>query len=366
MVSVAYSTAKYNHEAIEFSLFDGELLLRAIPPEKLSVMDAVSSHIPVPVHVCARFAGVGLYRDDPEIAQSLAPEAEISFGVTRLVAFQGDWQEGYTAYRQHLRALGHGVPPSFDPPLHWNELYNLGWRLGDNAPLQTQSQLEDEAAIAADIGAEALYIDPTWDIAEGSSIWDTARLGDLAEFVQMLRDRYNLRLSLHLMMHTTKLDEDPAIYLRDAAGNTTPFHMPDDLYPNARVCCASTQWKELKKQRLLVLAEAGATFFMFDFLNFNNESNRTGVRRNACFDPSHGHAVPLTRQGHAEGVLEVIQAVKAAYPQVLIEAHDRINGGLQDYHPLYYQHGSPQLHLTRIGVSSTCGIPTTTCSPARH
>jgi hypothetical protein len=333
--------AKYNPTEIEFSIFDGELLLQGESAGGLSVMDAVSSHVPIPVHVCARFAGVGLYRDDPEVAESLAPEAEITFGLTRLVAFQGDWQEGYGAYREHLRALGHALQPGFNPPLHWNELYNLGWRLGDNAPLQTRPQVEAEAAIAADIGAESLYFDPTWDIAEGSTIWDTARLGDLAEFVQMLRDRYNLQLSLHLMMHTTKLNEDPAIYLRDSDGNRVPFHLPDDLYPNARVCCASTRWKELKKQRLLALAEAGATFFMFDFLNYNKQSERIGVRQKACVDPSHGHVVPLTRQAHAEGVLEVIQAVKAAYPQVLIEAHDRVNGGMQDYHPLYYQHGLP-------------------------
>ena len=39
---------------------------------RLSVMDAVSSHVPTPVHVCARFAGAGLYRGDPEEAQMLA------------------------------------------------------------------------------------------------------------------------------------------------------------------------------------------------------------------------------------------------------------------------------------------------------
>ena len=333
--------AKYNRDAIEFGLFDGELLVHTNTEAQLSVMDAVSSHEHIPVNVCARFAGAGLYRGDPEIAQSLLPEREIVFGATRLIAFRGDWQKGYVAYKAHLRALSHVGPPGFDPPLHWNELYNLGWRLGDNAPLQTRARLEAEAAIAADVGAEALYIDPTWDLGEGSTVWDTARLGLQAEFVRLLRERHNLRLSLHLMMHTTVLDEDPAIYLRDADGNTAPFHLPDTLYPNARVCCASDAWKELKKRRLLALAEAGATFFMFDFLNYNNDSAQVGVRQIACYDTAHGHAVPLTRQAHAEGVLEVIQAVKEAYPQVLIEAHDRVNGGLQDYHPLYFQHGLP-------------------------
>jgi hypothetical protein len=334
--------AKYNCEAIEFGIFDGELVLPAAGAGKRSVMDAVSSHEHTPVHLCARFGGAGLFRGDPEAAQSLAPEQELSFGVTRLVAYQGDWQQGYAAYKAHLRSFGHVVPPAFDPPLHWNELYNVGWRLGDNAPLQTLPQLEAEAAIAADIGAQALYLDPTWDIGEGSSIWDAARLGPLMAFVRLLRERHNLALSLHLMMHTTVLDEDPAIYLRDVDGNTAPFHLPDDLYANARVCCGSDAWKALKKHRVLALAEAGATFFMVDFVNYNYvDASRARVPQVGCYDPTHGHPVPLTRQGHAEGVLEVIQAVKAAYPHVVIEAHDRVNGGMQDYHQVYFQHGMP-------------------------
>lgn len=333
--------AKYNRDAIEFGVFDGELLLHNDTESKLSVIDAVSSHVPTPIHVCARFAGAGLYRGDPEVAQVLAPEAEVAFGVTRLVAFQGDWQEGYAAYKAHLRTLGHGVPSGFDPPLHWNELYNLGWRLGDNAPLQTREQLETEAATAAAIGAQALYIDPTWDVGEGSTVWDTARLGSLPDFVRTLRERYGLSLSLHLMMHTTVLDEDPAIYLRDKDGKTSPFFSRTDLYPNARVCCASIAWRALKKQRVLALAEAGATFFMFDFCYYNYEGDHVGTALSGCMDPSHGHPVPLTRQLHAEGIMEVIRAVKEAHPQVLIEAHDRIQGGLQDYHQVYFQLGLP-------------------------
>jgi hypothetical protein len=334
--------AKYNQTAIEFGLFDGEFVLPESDTEQISVMDAVSSHIHRPINVCARMAGAGLYRGDPEAAQALGPDEEIAFGVTRLVAYRGDWQQGYDAYRTHLRALGHGVQPGFNPPLHWNELYNLGWRLGDNAPLQTPAQYEAEAAIAADIGAESLYLDPTWDIAEGTTLWDTARLGAQAAFARLLRERYNLGLSLHLMMHTTAMNENPAIYLRDADGHTAPFHLPDDLYPNARVCCATAAWKEMKKKRLLTLAEAGATFFMFDFLNYNNQNiSQARVPQVACVDPGHGHAVPLTRQEHAAAILEVIQTVKQSYPNLLIEAHDRINGGMQDYHPLYFQHALP-------------------------
>jgi len=323
---------KYNQEAIEFSLFQGEYVLSAHGQSPLTVMDAITSHVPVPYHLCARFGGAGLYRGDPEAAQMLGPEGQIVFGPTRLSTFVGDWPEGYQAYKMQLRSRGHGLSDDYNPPLHWNELYNLGWRLGDNAPLQTRQQLDAEAVLAADVGAESLYLDPTWDIAEGTTVWDAARLGPQTDFVRDLRDRHHLGLSLHLMMHTTKVDEEPAIYRRDAQGQILPFsagiNFPHDpLYIGAHVCCASAAWKAMKTLRLLALAEAGATFFMFDFVNYG-----------PCWDPTHGHAVPLTRQEHAAGLLEVIQAVKRAYPHVLIEAHDRIGG---EYHQLYYQHGRP-------------------------
>ena len=143
------------------------------------------------------------------------------------------------------------------------------------------------------------------------------------------------------MMHTTDLNEDPKFYHRDIDGNLIQFMGHRDvIYPNACVCCGSDVWKQAKIERLRALAEAGTTFMMFDFLQYGL-FERDDETRALCHDPSHGHPVPLTRQRHAESILEVIQAVKETHPQVLIEAHDRINGGLQDYHPLYFQHGLP-------------------------
>jgi hypothetical protein len=328
--------AKYNPRSIEFSLFDGEMIVAG--GNTVDIMEAVASHTPVPVNTCARFGGIGLYRGDPEFGQQLNGRVELEFGLTRMYSYRGGWQEAYRVYRDHLRSLGHVTPAGFDAPLHWNELYNLGWRLGDNAPLQTRAQLEVEAALAADVGAEALYLDPTWDIAEGTTIWDAERLGPQVEFVEMLT-KHGLKLSLHLMMHTTKLDEDPRFYFRDQDGDLISFmNHRDVIYPNVCVCCASDVWKQAKIARLRALADAGATFFMFDFLSYARGKDRETTK---CYDPTHGHAVPLTRQEHADSLLEVIQAVKQTHPQVVIEAHDRINGGLQDYHPLYFQHGLP-------------------------
>jgi hypothetical protein len=253
----------------------------------------------------------------------------------------GGWQAGYALYKEYLIQKGHTCPPDFDPPVHWNELYNLGWRGGDNAPLQEPRELLAEAAIASDIGAEALYFDPVWDLYEGSSIWDEARLGPLDGFVRTMRERFGLKTSLHLMMHTKSFGEDPRIYRRRADGSIDSW---PGLYSGGRICAASPVWQAEKTERLLRLAEAGVTFFMFDFLSYVPPG--VGVRSHrdpdsACWDATHGHVVPLTMQSHAEGILNVIRAVKRRYPDLLIEAHDRVSGGLQDFHPLYFQHGVP-------------------------
>jgi len=60
------------------------------------------------------------------------------------------------------------------------------------------------------------YFDPGWDLHEGSSVWDTSRLGDVGDFVTTLRSKFGLELALHVMVHTKSTDEDPRIYRRDA------------------------------------------------------------------------------------------------------------------------------------------------------
>jgi hypothetical protein len=143
------------------------------------------------------------------------------------------------------------------------------------------------------------------------------------------------------MMHTKTLAEDPRIYRRRPDGSIDPW---PGLYSGGRICAASPAWQQLKTERLLKLAAAGVSFFMFDFVSYVppdvpiKRSERPG---SACWAADHGHAVPLTLQAHAEGILHVIQAVKRQYPNLLIEAHDRVRGGLQDFHPLYFQHGLP-------------------------
>jgi hypothetical protein len=292
---------KYQPGQIEFSIFKGE---------------------PCTPDFCARFGGAGLWRGDPESGQELPIGGKVDFGLTHYELIDGGWKEGYYAFRAFMGSHGKKFPQTFNPPVHWNELYNLSWRLGDGSTRYSLKQLYREAEIAADIGCEALYLDPGWDTVEGSTIWDEKHLGiSLKDFVQTVKDRYSLKVSLHLMMNTNSRDEYPGMYRRDEQGQII------GVWNGAKVCTQSA-WKQEKTRRLLSLARDGVSFFMFDFL----------AAHPPCHDPLHGHEVPLKRQSHADGLVEVMRNVKKEFPDIIIEAHDRIASGYQDYHPLYYQY----------------------------
>ena len=97
-------------------------------------------------------------------------------------------------------------------------------------------------------------------------------------------------------------------------------------------CLPSPAYLDTKTKRLLDLGRHGAGFLMFDSTQF------TGP----CYDRSHGHAIPSTREEHAHALLELAQRVKSQYPQLLIEMHDPISGpsGIH-YTPTYYQYAKP-------------------------
>ena len=155
--------------------------------------------------------------------------------------------------RRTCTRLATACRPDFDPPLHWNELYNLGWRCGDNAPLQTRAQLETRRRSPPISALRRSTSIPTWDIAEGIDGVGHARAWvRCSDFVRTLRERHGLSLSLHLMMHTTVAGRGSRdLPARRRGGTSHRSAYRTDLYPNARVCCGSPAWKELKKQRLL-------------------------------------------------------------------------------------------------------------------
>jgi hypothetical protein len=168
---------------------------------------AVLDRIALPENkVGLRWGGMGIYRGMPEHGAWLLPGETHSFGVSRLTPFAGGWLEGYYTFRSEMDRRGMGCPEGFNPPVHWNELYDnkLWWLSGDtqNDPenrkkYYTLESMKEEAAKAKAIGCEALYQDPGWDTNFASKIWDEARLGSYKSFTSMLANDYGLKSSLH-------------------------------------------------------------------------------------------------------------------------------------------------------------------------
>jgi hypothetical protein len=282
-----------------------------------------------------RWGGYGIFQGDPEYGAWIAPQTSYRFGTTRLTAFEGGITEGFYAFRAEMEARGLGWPAGFDPPVHWNELYdNKLWWLPDNGHERSENRkkyyaladMREAAGKARDIGCEALYMDPGWDTSFASKIWDESRLGKLSDFTAMLRRDYGLKLSLHTPLSGWC---DPASYSRDLDRMNQ-----DGTRVEKSLCGASRQYTEETLARLLALARGGATFFMFDGTMDNGE----------CWDPRHGHPVPSGREDHVAATNRLACLVHAKYPNVLIEMHDQMLGGTSlRYVPTYYGYGKRKL-----------------------
>lgn len=275
-----------------------------------------------------RWGGFGIFQGDPDNIAWLAPGKSHSFGVTRITAYEGGMAEGFYTFRSEMEERGHGCPSGFDPPVHWNELYdNKLWWIPQGGQDQAENRkkyylladMKQEAAKARDIGCQALYLDPGWDTSFASKIWDESRLGKLTDFTEMLHREYGLKLSLHTPLSgwCNPTSYDPSI---NRMG-------PDGARMDMSLCGASRQYVEETLRRLDVLARDGTTFFMFDGTMFNGQ----------CWDPQHGHGVPSTRHEHVEATDRLGRLIHAKYPKVLIEMHDQMVGGSRlRYVPTYY------------------------------
>lgn len=279
-----------------------------------------------------RWGGFGVFEGDPEHGASLPPQSSYSFGVTRITAFPGGIMEGLYAFRSEMEARGHGCPKGFNPPVHWNELYDnkVWWApqgVGDPENLKKYYRIEDmkeEAAKAVRYHCEALYMDPGWDTSFGSKIWDEPRLGKVADFAAMLRRDFGLKLSLQTVLSGWC---NPTSYPRefDIMGR-------DGARAELSLCGASPRYVEETFRRLDHLARDGVIFFMFDGTTYHGME---------CWDPEHGHPVPARRHEHAEGMTRLARLIHEKHPHVLIEMHDQLISGWLRYLPVYYGHGEP-------------------------
>ncbi len=310
---------KFNQEAMEFS---------TLSPE------------PDDDGLALRFGGASMVAGDPSSLCKIQQGQKVELGVTRYETVKGDYKEAYYAFRAFLGENGCRFPKGFNPPVHWNELYdNPEWSPGTpGSPpgprmtrlvTYTKELIVDEAKKAAEYSCQSLYLDPGWDTDFGTFIWGEEWLGPRKRFIQEIRERYGLGVSLHCPLATWMSRDGRGVpswpseaFKMDAEGNII----------EGAICLGSKQYLDEAAKRLMANCADGVVFLMFDGNWWNG----------GCWNPDHGHPVPYTKEAHIRTNVELARRVHAKYPDILIEMHDMIAGGsVPRYTPVYYKYGLP-------------------------
>lgn len=301
----------------------------------------------VPEGVVLRFGGSCMRNEEPSVLKRISPGKTVNLGVMRYQTLKGDYTEALYALRNMLDEKGCRFPDDFNPPIHWNELYdNPEWQ-GVSTPGQpytprasvrkrsySRELIEQEAAKARDYSCESLYLDPGWDTVFGSFKWGKEWLGSQSKFVKMMKSEYGLAVSLHCPLATWMS------HPRYRMDNTSYMEWPKEserMDPEGNVieqsvCLGSQQYLREAEKRLLKCCEAGVKFIMLDGNWWNG----------GCWNQRHGHPVPYRKEDHVRANLHLAQQIHTRYPDVLIEMHDMIAGGSRyRMTPVYYKYGLP-------------------------
>ena len=288
-----------------------------------------------------RFGGAGtcLY-GEPSRGHHLAPGAEFTFGTTYYSCVEGRLENAFCRYRDFLDARGHGVPKDYDPPVNWNELYDIGWYHSDAEQLRenyTRDALLREAAKARDCGCEMLYLDPGWEVAEGTTLWDEDRLGPVADLVTVLDRDYGLQLGFRTILRCMA-PRPVSIYDKHWPRCHMVQHQdqpkgPIEFAPNAwlwELCLCDRSFWEKKRARISEIVRHGVRFLMVDEMDW----------RGPCFDLEHGHSAPTTALDHVQAVYALCRELRRCYPNLVIECHDPVwPWRTSIYVPTYFQQG---------------------------
>jgi hypothetical protein len=143
-----------------------------------------------------RFGGACMFIGEPAALTRIAPGQSVDLGLARYQSVKGGYMEAALAYRAMLDAQGCRFPPDYNPPVHWEQLYDMPEAWTDRAHKYTKAIVEQEAVKGRDYSCEALYLDPGWDTDFATFLWGE-HLGPRRQFVQELQSKYGLKLALH-------------------------------------------------------------------------------------------------------------------------------------------------------------------------
>ena len=161
----------------------------------------VSTH-PSKGPIFLRIGGAAMISGEPSALHRVAPGETVDLGVVRYQTLRGGHREACYAFRRMLDEFGCRFPKDYDPPVHWEQLYDMVGAWDDRAKFYTKAIVEREAALGQAYHCEALYLDPGWDTSFGSFLWGEKWLGPRRQFVAEMQAKYGLKVSLHCPLAT--------------------------------------------------------------------------------------------------------------------------------------------------------------------
>ncbi len=276
----------------------------------------------------------------PTALNRINPGDTIDFGITQYTSIEGGYNEVAYAYRAMLDEKGCRFPENFNPPIHWEQLYDMEGAWNNRIENYTKSRVEKEALKGVAYSCEALYLDPGWDTKFATFQWGEKWLGPRKQFIEEIQSKYGLKVSLHTPMppwSTCRGFEMGPNCTSDWPLESRRMAPPDTFTVNVvgkgpEICMGSKAFMDEAEKRLLENCKDGVSFLMYDGTGWNG----------ACSDSTHGHPVPYLQEDHIRKCIELVKRVHLKYPDVLIELHDMLGSGSEfRMTPVYYKYGLP-------------------------
>jgi hypothetical protein len=149
-----------------------------------------------------RFGGVRMIDGEPSELGRIQPGEKVQLGCTRYQTTPGGYERAMYAFRAFLDENGCRFPKNFNPPVHWEQLYDMEGAWDDRLHRYTKAIVEREAEKGVAYSCEALYLDPGWDTGFATFLWGEAWLGPRKAFVDEMQSKYGLKVSLHTPLAT--------------------------------------------------------------------------------------------------------------------------------------------------------------------
>jgi hypothetical protein len=144
-----------------------------------------------------RFGGVSMIDEEPSDLSRIQPGQTVKLGKTRYQTVSGGYNQASYAFRKFLDENNCRFPKNFNPPVHWEQLYDMEGAWDDRLHRYTKAILEKEAKKGIAYSCEDLYLDPGWDSDFATFYWGERWLGPRKQFIEEMQSKYGLKVSLH-------------------------------------------------------------------------------------------------------------------------------------------------------------------------